>query len=367
MIPIVGQSTGSAIAKFDDETLAEARQLIGVELRSASGSIEITREAIERAATMTGSRNPIYFDREYAKRTRWGALLYPPAKLPYVVVAPKLRGVQAVDAETTWDFHSPVREGDLISYRGRLVEAVELQGRTVPRMILQKGEVIYRNQRDEIVAVAHTGVMRVPRTRKSGGLSYEPRAASYCPEELARAQAMIRGEAIRGPVVRYWEDVAEGDELPPYVFGPLRVAEIAFGGPGGAAHVYGLLNRRQRPENVHHDAKSGVDDDPHQAHFESSMAKEVGMPGIYDYGPHRIGWLGRIVDWLGDDAFLTRLSGRLQRPNIMGDITFVHGRVTGKTVDRDQRFVDLDLTARNQLGEITMSATATARLCSRGA
>ena len=61
------------------------------------------------------------------------------------------------------------------------------------------------------------------------------------------------------------------------------------------------------------------------------MARAVGVPGAYDYGPERVAWLGHLVtNWMGDAGFLRRLNVRVLRHNLIGDATWCRGAVTGK-------------------------------------
>ena len=93
------------------------------------------------------------------------------------------------------------------------------------------------------------------------------------------------------------------------------------------------------------------------------MAREVGMPGVYDIGPHRLSWLCRyMTDWMGDNAFLVRVGGFLRRPNIVGDVTRLRGRVVRKWVEGDYHLVQCDISAVNQRGENIMPGSAVVSL-----
>ena len=93
------------------------------------------------------------------------------------------------------------------------------------------------------------------------------------------------------------------------------------------------------------------------------MAHEVGMPGVYDMGPQRVSWLCRcITDWMGDDAFLVRLSAHLRRPNIVGDVTHIGGRVQRKWVENGFHLVQCEMWAVNQRNEIIMPGSTVVSL-----
>lgn len=359
-----------------DGSLEEALRLKGVDYRGARATIEITRDNIRDFCNYIGSENPLFLDESYATQTRWGGIIAPPAMVGHAIIAPGLRGIQWVHAGIEWQFFQVMRPGDVITQRGQLVDAVEKRGRTVPRMILQTGEVTCTRQDGVLVARSRVYCMRIPRRQAPGGMNYQARSHRWSPEELASLEWEMAAEALRGKQPRYWEEVQEGEVLPPVVYGPLRVVEIAFTGSytdSGAinaesvahngAHIYQLLNRRRHPADTYIDPDTGMQDHPHRGHWERFMAREVGMPGVYDMGPHRLSWLCRyITDWMGDDAFLARLSGWLRRPNIVGDVTRLHGRVQRKWVEGKAHLVECDLWAVNQWNDITMPGSAVVSL-----
>ena len=94
-------------------------------------------------------------------------------------------------------------------------------------------------------------------------------------------------------------------------------------------------------------------------HWDEPFARAVGVPGAYDYGPERVAWLGHLVtNWMGDRGQLRRLNVQVRRHNLIGDVTWCRGVVTGKTDDGDEALVQLELRAVNQRGETTASGTA---------
>ena len=96
------------------------------------------------------------------------------------------------------------------------------------------------------------------------------------------------------------------------------------------------------------------------------MAREVGVPGIYDYGPQRSAWMCSLVtNWMGDAAFLKRVRTEMRRFNTMGDATWCRGRVTRKYVKDGYALVDIEIRGENQRGELTTPGLATVALPSR--
>jgi len=101
-------------------------------------------------------------------------------------------------------------------------------------------------------------------------------------------------------------------------------------------------------------------------HHRESVAKEVGVPGTYDYGPQRSSWMcSLITNWMGDAGVLKRVRTEMRRFNIVGDTTFCKGKVIRKYVKDRTALVDIEIAAENQRGEVTTPGLATVALPSR--
>lgn len=357
--------------------LAEARSLIGVELRRHDHrwNLEASPDAVRHFCWGIGDENPLFCDPGYGRGTRWGSGLAPGCFLYTIdsaVVAPKLRGIQWMYGGTRWEWYRPIRHRDAFTTSVKLVDAVEKSGGTARKFIVQTGESLYRNQDGELVARALGSTARTPRSRAEGGPKYKPRETHrYSAEELAEIGQALAAERPRGHVPRRWEDVSEGDALDPILKGPLTITDMIcwYSGGGHTYKAHGRADRHRRlhPADAFVNPETGAQDSAARGHAEEKMAREVGMPGGYDVGPQRISWLGQLVtDWIGDDGMMRVLDVKLRRPNIFGDVSWCQGEVVGKRLEDGVRLVDMELRVVNQLGETTASGVATAELPSAG-
>lgn len=319
------------------------------------------------------SCNLLHMDESYARRTRWGGIVCPgPYILRVAAIAPGLPGVSWLWGGVDFEWRRPVRVGDIIAQRGRLIDAYEKRGANVSRMLVQVGEFAYTDQLGERVATARSYTLRVPRSKGRGGLSYTPRATRWTDADIVALEDAMLAERVRGGTPRYWEDVRVGDELSPLTYGPLRTVDIAFTRATEAereegAHVYPLLHRRRHPGDAYQDPETGAQDAPHRGHWEAYMARAMGMPGIYDVATQRIGWLYRLVaDWADDDGFVQRLGARIRRPNVVGDVTRVKGCVVKKARVGEKNIVECDVWIENEKGDTTTTGKAVVALPSRG-
>jgi hypothetical protein len=168
-------------------------------------------------------------------------------------------------------------------------------------------------------------------------------------------------------VPRYWEDVSIGEELRPIVKGPLTITEIiawlrGWGGLFIRAHKIALDYYRRHPAAAIPNAL-GIPEGPERVHWDTTFAREVGVPAAYDYGPQRIAWLANLMThWIGDDGFLRRLDAQVRRFNLIGDTTWCKGKVVDKRQHGEAYEIECAVWAENQRGEVTAQGYALAWL-----
>lgn len=370
-------------APLNDAAIDRTRELIGVWLRrdvhwpamaEPIAPIDIRRWALYSI----GDDNPLWQDPEHARRTIWGSIVAPPTFLYTIdttIVAPGLPGIQWIYGGTRWEHHLPVRVGDTISARARLIDVTVKEGKHANQLVVQTGEVLFTNQHGHLVSRAEADVLRVPRRRSGQGMvGFEERRregrAHYTPDEIEEVRQAYLTEQVRGAEPRYWEDVAVGDTLPSIVKGPLTLVDVmAF--YVGRRNTYSplklaFLDRERHPANVYVSPTTGIPVHPAAGHLDDEIAHEVGMPGPYDQGWMRSNWIGHLItNWMGDSGFVRGLSVRLTVPNLVGDLTRCHGVVVAKRVERGQHLVDLEAWGENQRGVRNVLATAVVRLPSR--
>ena len=137
----------------------------------------ITETDIRRwaMATFHPEKPPrIYWDADYAATTQWGGIVAPPDFNPFAwplerprPTAPGLMGARpdgksltGMNGGQTDTYGVPMRAGDLVSERRRLVDWWDREGR-LGHTLYVRNEIEWRNQRNEVV-----------RTRLSIGIRY---------------------------------------------------------------------------------------------------------------------------------------------------------------------------------------------------
>jgi hypothetical protein len=206
---------------------------------------------------------------------------------------------------------------------------------------------------------------------KYQGVEIEP----YSDDDIARIDEAYAGEPERrrGGEPRWFEDVAEGDEISPVVKGPLRVTDMVCWHVGMGMGLYGVkalrlgYDQRQRVPRFFKPDALNIPDVQQRVHWDPEWAHQAGNPASYDYGRMRETWLIHLcTDWMGDDAWLWKLDCEFRLFNYVGDTQWVRGTVARRYLaEGDRPAVDLDLECVNQRGEVTTPGHATVLLPSR--
>jgi acyl dehydratase len=372
------------VSPLTAEMVEEARAMIGEDLRIAQYNHEATYDTIRHYAHGLGDDNPLWCDRDYAKGTRYGDTVAPPTFFYSVFapgIAPKFEGMQPFQAGGDCTWYRYARRGEAIHARARLTDVERKNGRTVSDLIIEHGETEYRTDGGELLAVFKSRSFRTPRPGAQGALQYKPQPRrEYTPAELEQIEQDVLGEERRGATIRYWDDVEVGDKIPAVVKGPLGRMDMTCyyaGALATAGYRACEIRWRQRrmaidqPENVPNNydityfREMGL---PSVGHQDDAVAQAAGMPGAYDNGHQRIGWLAHAVtNWVGDDGFLQYLHTEIRRPNVFGNTVWISGEVTGKRIGADGTGeADFALRSVDQDGVVNAVGRGTARFLVRG-
>lgn len=93
---------------------------------TASRARVVEASDIERFTEMTGDRNPLHYDEERARRSRFGRIIVQggvTSGLLNALVAEDLPGPGSVFLHVDWSFRAPVAPGDTITASAEVLEA----------------------------------------------------------------------------------------------------------------------------------------------------------------------------------------------------------------------------------------------------
>lgn len=345
-----------------------------VEIKEPPHLTEVTRDAIRHWAWATGDRNPLFLDEDHAARSPYGGLIAPPCMLyafSRISIGYRggLPGVHSMFGGSWWRWHKPIRLGQCISTEVTFKALDELKSRFAERMFKQVSHIGFVTSEGEMVAEAESWGMRTERTtaRKKGKyktLRPEPMRDGLLDEVI---EAYGR-ERCRGAASLYWEDVPVGTAVPSIVRGPYSATtavafEQAWGGLFVKAHGY-WYDYLERHPAAGITNPYGVPEPPEAVHWDGDLARSVGVPEAYDYGPERIAWIATMLtNWISDRGFLEELYCEVRRFNLVGDVTYCEGVVREATpIDGTEGRLHLDVQARDQRGQVTAKGWAVVRL-----
>jgi acyl dehydratase len=129
---------------------------------------EVERGSIKRYAEAVGNDNPLYFDEEYAKESRYGGIIAPPGFFGWAIQAvPSSEGIiglmgaminagywRILDGGMAYDFFLPVRAGDVIIASPKVKDVSAKEGKS-GTMIICQFETTYLNQNGDLVAKSY--------------------------------------------------------------------------------------------------------------------------------------------------------------------------------------------------------------------
>ena len=361
--------------KITEEGVQRLRDRIGTFNRPRQYGVGLyneyaSRDAIRHYCQGVGDPNPLYWDEEYARHTRYGTIIAPPTFLYSVYWCSGrtggLPGVHGFHAGNDWEWFRPIHLGDRISVQEQFTGLEEKSSQFAGHILIQSSVCDYFNQRGDVVARTRGWQVRAERSaaREHQKYSFEP--YRYSPQEIQNIEEAVMAEEVRGNVPRWWEEVEVGEDLRPVVKGPLSHGDIqAFvaGCIGGLAHGLQLSEMKRHPSWGFRDPSTGAQEAIIRVHDIQEAAESAGLPGAYDYGCQRCCWMGHLLtNWMGDHGFLKKMYIELRRFNVVGDTTWCRGRITGKRMEGGTPLVDLEIWADNQKQETTAKGTAVIQL-----
>jgi acyl dehydratase len=380
----------ATFGKLTDAGVARLRQRIGVQFNQnrAYHNAEMTWDGSRHFANGYGDDNPLWCDPDYAAKTRWGGLIGSPL-FHYTMGAPDapeptaeqkallkgdpLAGLGSYQAVMDFEWWRPLQVGDRLGRRLALVGiAPKANSAFSGRSLGEVQAFFYRNQRGELTNMRSGTWIRAERSASKDKAKKYELPQPYTPEQLAAIDAAYEAEEIRGATPRYWEDVQAGDEMQTIVRGPLRTSDIVVWHvgwgmqltPPGAFKISYKV-RRKAPGLFTPNALN-VPDTVQRLHWEKEWANELGIPVSYDYGAIREAVLGNLItNWMGDDAWLWKMSCEHRKFVYTGDTYWAKGRVKDKAMTAAGGEVRLEIWVENQWGTIVTPGEATVLLPTR--
>ena len=348
-----------------DEFEAEYRSGIGHVL-PPRGAREASIDNIRRFGDGVGDYNPLYRDAAHAAESRFGSIVAPPIFVYGASLGIALAINGNIDgrrlssshfpmnyAGGSIDFHKTIWPGDRISATERVVDVHRKSSERIGDFLLCEAAIDYHNQRKELVASKTTLMARYKNLGGGRTIQYDREKKTQVIEESP--DPLVFERKRRGAQTRFFEDVSEGEELPPLHKGTYTVTELFL-------FTHGVVGTGRSPRAAL-DAEESKDLGGGGRYDEEHARNRRNMPGQFDWGPQRVCWLAQMAtDWMGDDGVLKRMETRVRHPNVVGDTNTVFGKVAGKSTVGGEHLVELLVYNENQAGLATAESRITVAL-----
>ena len=325
---------------------------------------DVTQDGIRIFVDGEGDLNPLFRDPEYGKKSKYKCLIAPPNYLYTISWAqrpqdhgPMILGTSGFYSGCEREWFRPICEGDKITYRVMCPAENKIKPSKFAGRVVQTYEKCdYYRQGGELIAgyrsyETFAEEEKIRESNKYGNLAKMP---EYTEKDLETIYAAQDGEEIRGAKPRFWEDVEVGDELTSVVRGPLSDTEIRAW--HAAAHAHQLSDRLNRLLWAK---------EPLEKVF-NTKAKGTAYPRVSVTGQQPEAWrFILLTNWMGDDGFLWKFGSQIRGFTMIGDTTWVKGKVIKKYCDNRKYCVDIDIRNILQTGAVTVIGGATVILPSR--
>jgi hypothetical protein len=380
--------------RITDAAVAELRRRVGlVEPQPTAPHYRVPNEdAFRTVAWSYGDDNQLWSQGAYAGATPWEGVIAPPPLVggdsligeDAITDAERaarserhgdpLRGVHAFYSSSEREWWAPLRPGRRVVRKNALVGVLDKHSDFARRAVHEWTAMVFQERDGPLLGAQFRNMVRTERAAATERKKYDHLSpTAYSDDEIEAIDAAYAAHRRRGAAARWWEDVSVGDVLGPMVKGPLTVTDIVCWHVGMGMGVYSVsplelaFRNRQRIPRFYHRDELNIPDVMQRVHWDPEFARRSGNPTTFDYGRMRETWLIHLcTDWMGDAAWLHRLSVEFRGFNYVGDTHWVSGEVVRRYLDDDGRLaIDVRLEGRNQRGVVTTPGSATILLPSR--
>jgi acyl dehydratase len=352
----------------------------------------ITLTDIRRWAQGMQNPNPLYYDEKYAAESALGEIVAPQSFTVNCTVGlgtvPAIQGnipnTHMLFGGDEWWFYGPrIRPGDRIRSERMLFDYRLANTKFAGPTMFARGDTTYINHRGEVIAKGRCTAIRY---RAENARAMASLADQKMPEwtmaelEELEARKFEYYRTFHNHMIRRFGSVSVGEQMPVRPIGPHTVQTFATEWRSyiftvwGAEEADGLPNSSMEagwlPEMLRDLEKARIDPSYadglyHGPASHQRNAQTVGMPRGYGYGSTMGSWvLDYLTNWGGELAFVIHCDARYVGPALVGDATFLSGRVTTKEAAPHARsgIVSVEVEMKNQNGALMTKAQAELRL-----
>ena len=334
--------------------------------------------------------NPVHWDQEFARTTKFGDLIAPqsmavaldyghgcaPAAVGCIPGSHLIFG-----GEEWWWYGTHIKPGDRLVQDRRFLDYKVAETKFAGPTVFQRGDTTHRNQHGNLIAKARSTTIRYLAAEAEKRGMYESQlgavkrwtAAELVEIDKVRHDWFMSNREGKSP---HFEEVSVGDKLPRRVIGPHSIASFTTEYRAFVFNIWGSMywyappgiddpwinqNPGFLPEFSFDEEGALIDPrlrdglymGPSRGHIDADKASEVGMARAYGYGATMAAWnTDYLAMWAGHDGLVRHAKSDFRGPAFEGDVTFIDGEVVDKIENSVWGFpvVQIKVTMTNQDG-----------------
>ena len=313
---------------------------------------EVTRDNMTTIANTYAGNNPLFTNRQYAKKTKYGEMAFPMVVTPSFFPSIHAAGSGGLGDYMVGDPHNnvikfckPVYEGDKLFTVYDEKHCIDITPGTGSqyRTFALTGSGRIFNQKGELVAEGANTMKEAfrrhkdPAKRNKDGKPqledhgwWERKAHIYTDEDWEKIIGIWKNEKIQGSKALYWDDVEIGDEPGPYSTAPIIPAEetaIMMNAPQLAIDIKkNILDPKAFAKMVKN--KEGIYVMPENREKKPASGPQFGMEApsgdraVCQNAVAAKFAAGMLLNWIGDQGWLQKF-GWVIIPKSRYDLTVI--------------------------------------------
>jgi len=342
----------------------DVRALIGQEFPPERNRFAISEEMACDVADAIEDPNPLYVDADYARKSRFGALLCPPLAT-WKDITPPIGYFGAgqeshfqvplpfngygLNGGSDWQFLRPVLVGTWITRQFRVLDIFEKQGRSGALVFVVRQETQTDQQGQVINLAKRVSIHRALSSNQPGGQSAPDQNGGSDEQQLRTVAVAPPDPEVVLPKPephpnqqRYWEDIAVGMALPEVVKGPMTTSHLVRWAAANGNYA--------------------------RIHWDLPFAQlRQGLPNVVVNGSLKNQYLGQLLlDFAGEEGWFKRFYVEHRGMDFPGDVITASGTVTAKEETDGFGYVTCQVALKNSRGEQTATGQGKLVLPKRG-
>lgn len=347
----------------------------------------INTDLIRHYAEAIGDRNPMWRKEDYARKSFWGGMIAPATILDMLCnPSPfywekdikdrpwkKFNSYGWAPWSKEYEWFNVMRPGDRIRVIQKFLGIREIPTNEPKptRLFEYSNRRWFINQREDVVATEDI-IWHMTINKQGGIIPPKPRPIRRLTDR--ERDAIYRGyneERRRGSDPLFWEDIDVGEQSDPHIVGPISLYDQVAGYIAREGHVMAFAAAWDRirlnfdfaalDEEINAWKSGG------EGHLSAGKGHAATHGGGRAFAIHQQEGVRfyAISNWMGDNAFLAKLTNVNQSVPLQGDVLNTTLKVIRKYIASEKYFIDLDVITTDIDGLVLINGTATIKLPSR--